>query len=322
MRIVVEMAGVWQADRLIDVTSAHVDSCLYHGPAGLDFAERLLAGRADVAVPDDPERLVARSAPPRAHQAGRRHGVEGAPPDGRVRGDGLPADLDLRAVSARTSSGVRRARRLGRVERDRVRQLGAGRADEPLRRLHRHLRGRHRPGAGGRPPPGRAPARPGRVPAGGRHPCAPASRRDHTHVRGSHRGGGFGNTRARHRRAPVRNERRSTESARGCGRVLGRRRDVPRGGDHARGADARSCARRQPCGARDRRHARASPRGPRRADDRRGWTHRRGQRRHAASLRRRRSTRSPRSSGGTHRGFRSMRTPVATCSRSRMRSAL
>ncbi len=51
MRIVVEMAGVWQADRLIDVTSAHVDSCLYHGPAGLDFAERLLAGRADVAVP-------------------------------------------------------------------------------------------------------------------------------------------------------------------------------------------------------------------------------------------------------------------------------
>ena len=46
MRIVVEMAGVWQADRLIDVTSAHVDSCLYHGRAGLDFAERLLAGGA------------------------------------------------------------------------------------------------------------------------------------------------------------------------------------------------------------------------------------------------------------------------------------
>ena len=36
MRILVDMAGVWQADRLIDVTSAHVDSCLYHGRAGLD----------------------------------------------------------------------------------------------------------------------------------------------------------------------------------------------------------------------------------------------------------------------------------------------
>ena len=51
MRIVVDMAGVWQADRLIDVTSAHVDSCLYHGRAGLDFAGKLLAGGANVAVP-------------------------------------------------------------------------------------------------------------------------------------------------------------------------------------------------------------------------------------------------------------------------------
>jgi predicted aconitase len=51
MRIVVEMAGVMQADRLIDVTSAHVDGCLYHGRAGLDFAEKLVAGGARVAVP-------------------------------------------------------------------------------------------------------------------------------------------------------------------------------------------------------------------------------------------------------------------------------
>ena len=45
------MGRVWEAERLIDVTSAHIDSCLYHGPAGLDFAERLLAGGAHVAVP-------------------------------------------------------------------------------------------------------------------------------------------------------------------------------------------------------------------------------------------------------------------------------
>jgi predicted aconitase len=51
MRIVVEMAGISRADRLIDITSAHVDSCLYHGQAGLDFAERLLAGGARVDVP-------------------------------------------------------------------------------------------------------------------------------------------------------------------------------------------------------------------------------------------------------------------------------
>jgi predicted aconitase len=51
MRIVVDMARVWRADRLIDVSSAHVDSCLYHGQAGLDFAEKLLSGGARVAVP-------------------------------------------------------------------------------------------------------------------------------------------------------------------------------------------------------------------------------------------------------------------------------
>ncbi|MGZ8567281.1 MAG: aconitase X, partial [Actinomycetota bacterium] len=51
MRIVVDMARVWQAERLIDISAAHVDGCLYHGRAGLDFAERLLAGGARVAVP-------------------------------------------------------------------------------------------------------------------------------------------------------------------------------------------------------------------------------------------------------------------------------
>ncbi len=51
MRVVAQMAHVWRARRLIDVTSAHIDSCLYHGPAGLDFADRLLAGDARVSVP-------------------------------------------------------------------------------------------------------------------------------------------------------------------------------------------------------------------------------------------------------------------------------
>jgi predicted aconitase len=51
MRLVVRMAEIQGAPRLRGVTNAHVDSCLYHGRAGLDFAERLLAGGASVAVP-------------------------------------------------------------------------------------------------------------------------------------------------------------------------------------------------------------------------------------------------------------------------------
>jgi predicted aconitase len=51
MRLLVKMAGVAQAPRLRDVTGAHIDSCLYHGQVGLDFAERLLAGGATVSVP-------------------------------------------------------------------------------------------------------------------------------------------------------------------------------------------------------------------------------------------------------------------------------
>jgi predicted aconitase len=51
MRIVVELARLGGADELVDVTSAHVDGCLFHGQAGLDFAERLAEGGAAVRVP-------------------------------------------------------------------------------------------------------------------------------------------------------------------------------------------------------------------------------------------------------------------------------
>jgi len=51
MRIVLATAEVMGADGLIDIASAHVDGCLYHGVAGLEFAERLVAGGARVAVP-------------------------------------------------------------------------------------------------------------------------------------------------------------------------------------------------------------------------------------------------------------------------------
>lgn len=51
MRILVTMGGVYGAERLLDIESAHIDGCLYHGYSGLEFAERLAAGGAQVIVP-------------------------------------------------------------------------------------------------------------------------------------------------------------------------------------------------------------------------------------------------------------------------------
>lgn len=51
MRVVVRTAESMQADRLLDITGAHIDSCLYHGQAGLDFAQRLADDGAQVSVP-------------------------------------------------------------------------------------------------------------------------------------------------------------------------------------------------------------------------------------------------------------------------------
>ena len=51
MRLVLLAADALQADRLIPITRAHVDSCLYHGQATLDFAQRLIDGGAQVTVP-------------------------------------------------------------------------------------------------------------------------------------------------------------------------------------------------------------------------------------------------------------------------------
>jgi predicted aconitase len=51
MRIVIAMAEATGAERLIDITRAHIDGCLYHGPVGLRFAERLAEGGGSVKVP-------------------------------------------------------------------------------------------------------------------------------------------------------------------------------------------------------------------------------------------------------------------------------
>lgn len=51
MSIVVRMADVFGARELMDITAAHIDSTIYIGEAGLEFAERLAGIGARVAVP-------------------------------------------------------------------------------------------------------------------------------------------------------------------------------------------------------------------------------------------------------------------------------
>ncbi|MEN3380836.1 MAG: cis-L-3-hydroxyproline dehydratase, partial [Hyphomicrobiales bacterium] len=51
MRVVLRMAGLLGAQRLIDVSQAHIDGCIYTGPGGLRFAERLVELGAQVRIP-------------------------------------------------------------------------------------------------------------------------------------------------------------------------------------------------------------------------------------------------------------------------------
>jgi len=51
MQVLVAFAEAMGAERLLDISRAHIDGCLYHGQASLDFAERLVAGGGRVKVP-------------------------------------------------------------------------------------------------------------------------------------------------------------------------------------------------------------------------------------------------------------------------------
>jgi hypothetical protein len=50
MRIVVEAGRVLGAERLVPITCAHIDGCLYHGDSGVHFIEHLVAQGGRVAV--------------------------------------------------------------------------------------------------------------------------------------------------------------------------------------------------------------------------------------------------------------------------------
>lgn len=51
MRVLTRTAEALRAERLIAISSAHIDSCLYHGDASVDFAVRLAELGAEVQVP-------------------------------------------------------------------------------------------------------------------------------------------------------------------------------------------------------------------------------------------------------------------------------
>lgn len=51
MELLVAVGRAEGAPHFIDVVAGHIDACLFHGVAGLDFAERLVAGGGEVVIP-------------------------------------------------------------------------------------------------------------------------------------------------------------------------------------------------------------------------------------------------------------------------------
>ena len=153
---------------LLDITHAHIDSTIYIGDATLEFAERLATLGARVAVPTSLNVSGLDEHGWKAWPVSSGLGVEGPSPDGGVSVDGRRSDVDVRALSDPRAPGLRPADCVGRIERDRVRQLRHWRAHRALSRSVRHLLRHHRPCAGRGPAPHRASRR--------RHPDSPRRR--------------------------------------------------------------------------------------------------------------------------------------------------
>ncbi len=90
LRLVTESGRLLGADRLVPVTSAHIDGCLYHGDSGTEFAEFLVAKGARVKVP-----------------ATLNVGALDLMRPGNVRLDGARRDMALRLMRAYEAMGCR-----------------------------------------------------------------------------------------------------------------------------------------------------------------------------------------------------------------------
>ena len=161
MRILTAFADAVGAPSLLDISRAHIDGCLYHGAGQPRLRRAARRRRRTRARADDAERRRDRPDPPRTDPAvGRREQAPGR----RL----MVAHEELGCVPSFTCApyqtafrpALRRAGRVGRIERDRVRQLGHRRAHEPLWRFHRPVLRDHRPRAGVGAAPRRAAARP------------------------------------------------------------------------------------------------------------------------------------------------------------------
>ena len=91
MRILTRTAAAMGAERLLDVSSAHIDGCLYHGRAGLDFARRLARGRGRVRVPTTLNVSSLDLLHPELVRLDPGDGRRRAGTDGRLRVDGMSA---------------------------------------------------------------------------------------------------------------------------------------------------------------------------------------------------------------------------------------
>ena len=136
MRILITMAGVYGAPHLLDIESAHVDGCLYHGYSGLEFAQRLVDGGARVSVPTTlnvgaidllhPE-LFQGTAELAQHARQLMHAYEKM---------GCRPIFTCAPYQTTQRPPLGDADRLGGEQCHRFRQLGAWRAHQPLRRFH------------------------------------------------------------------------------------------------------------------------------------------------------------------------------------------
>src|SRR5271166_926870 len=161
MRLLMRLAEAVDARSFIAIEQAHVDGCLYLGRASLDFVRAHDRPRRQGSRADEPQRRLARSHPSRAlSRFGRSAREWKAAHAGACRAR-LRADLHLRPLSDCASTAFRRADRLGRVERDRLRQFGHRRQNQPLWRLHRSLLRNDRPCARVWPASHREPVRAG-----------------------------------------------------------------------------------------------------------------------------------------------------------------
>jgi predicted aconitase len=61
MRVITRVGEAMGAADSLDISGAHLDSCLYHGQVGLDFAQRLVDGGGEVVADTQWRRLGVRA---------------------------------------------------------------------------------------------------------------------------------------------------------------------------------------------------------------------------------------------------------------------